>query len=101
MRYRQRVGGGGVLSPNVAWGRADTLGYKYRRRGGQALVGGPSGPMLLFQGEATWTKSIGLEGPPTRTSFRRPRRCRGRPRRAGATRRRSPRTPAAAGARPR
>ncbi|WP_430538950.1 DUF6053 domain-containing protein [Lysobacter enzymogenes] len=28
-------------------------------------MGGPSGPMLLFQVAATWPKSIGPEGPPT------------------------------------
>ncbi|WP_428995137.1 DUF6053 domain-containing protein [Lysobacter enzymogenes] len=30
-----------------------------------ALVGGPSGPMLLSRAAATWHKSIGPEGPPT------------------------------------
>ncbi|WP_425480926.1 DUF6053 domain-containing protein [Lysobacter enzymogenes] len=31
-------------------------------------MGGPSGPTLLDPGIATWHKSVGPEGPPTRAA---------------------------------
>ncbi|WP_394539961.1 DUF6053 domain-containing protein [Lysobacter enzymogenes] len=39
----------------------------------RAVVGGPSGPMLLFQIAAIRAKSIGPEGPPTTALSSRPR----------------------------
>ncbi|WP_425608182.1 DUF6053 domain-containing protein [Lysobacter yananisis] len=38
-------------------------------QGFMAFVGGPSGPMPLFQIAATGSKSIGPEGPPTKAGF--------------------------------